>query len=47
MDARSTPTNHRPGSHVPILPPVRVILRKTYTQRLDDGRVRLGCSFVS
>ena len=33
--------------HVPILPPVRVILRKTYSQRLEDGRVRLGCSFVS
>jgi len=33
--------------HVPILPPVRVILRKAYSQRLDDGRVRLGCSFVS
>ena len=33
--------------HVPILPPVRVILRKTYTQRLEDGRVRVGCSFVS
>ena len=33
--------------HVPILPPVRVILRKTYAQQLDDGRVRLGCSFVS
>jgi diguanylate cyclase (GGDEF)-like protein len=33
--------------HVPILPPVRVILRKTYIQRLEDGRVRLGCSFVS
>jgi diguanylate cyclase (GGDEF)-like protein len=33
--------------HVPILPPVRVILRKTYANTLDDGRVRLGCSFVS
>jgi diguanylate cyclase (GGDEF)-like protein len=33
--------------HVPILPPVRVILRKTYMQRLEDGRVRVGCSFVS
>jgi diguanylate cyclase (GGDEF)-like protein len=33
--------------HVPILPPVRVILRKTYMQRLEDGRIRLGCSFVS
>jgi len=33
--------------HVPILPPVRVILRKTYAQQLEDGRIRLGCSFVS
>lgn len=33
--------------HVPILPPVRVILRKTYTQQLPDGHLRLGCSFVS
>ncbi len=33
--------------HVPILPPVRVILRKTYAQHLEDGRIRLGCSFVS
>ncbi len=33
--------------HVPILPPVRVILRQAYTQRLDGGRVRAGCSFVS
>jgi len=33
--------------HVPILPPVRVILRKVYTLRGDDGRMRAGCSFVS
>jgi diguanylate cyclase (GGDEF)-like protein len=33
--------------HVPILPPVRVVLRKAYTHRLDDGRSRVGCSFVS
>jgi diguanylate cyclase (GGDEF)-like protein len=33
--------------HVPILPPVRVILRQAYLQRLDGGRVRAGCSFVS
>jgi diguanylate cyclase (GGDEF)-like protein len=33
--------------HVPILPPVRVVLRKTNTQRLDGGRSRVGCSFVS
>jgi diguanylate cyclase (GGDEF)-like protein len=33
--------------HVPILPPVRVVLRKSYTQRMEDGRSRVGCSFVS
>src|ERR1700733_5392727 len=33
--------------HVPILPPVRVVLRKTNTQHLDSGRSRVGCSFVS
>jgi diguanylate cyclase (GGDEF)-like protein len=33
--------------HVPILPPVRVILRQTYIQHLDGGRIRAGCSFVS
>jgi diguanylate cyclase (GGDEF)-like protein len=33
--------------HVPILPPVRVILRRTYAHQLADGHVRLGCSFVS
>lgn len=33
--------------HVPILPPVRVILRKTYTRQLENGQIRLGCSFVS
>jgi diguanylate cyclase (GGDEF)-like protein len=33
--------------HVPILPPVRVVLRKAYTQRLESGHSRVGCSFVS
>ena len=33
--------------HVPILPPVRVVLYKAYTQRAEGGRFRLGCSFVS
>jgi len=33
--------------HVPILPPVRVVLRKAYTQPMDDGRSRVGCSFIS
>ncbi len=33
--------------HVPILPPVRVMLRKTYALQLPSGRARVGCSFVS
>jgi diguanylate cyclase (GGDEF)-like protein len=33
--------------HVPILPPVRVVLRKVYTARLESGRTRVGCAFVS
>lgn len=33
--------------HVPILPPVRVILRKSYVLSVDNGRMRVGCSFVS
>ena len=33
--------------NVPILPPVRVVLRKAYTMRGEGGRTRVGCSFVS
>jgi hypothetical protein len=33
--------------HVPILPPVRVVLRKVYAARLERGRARIGCAFVS
>jgi diguanylate cyclase (GGDEF)-like protein len=33
--------------HVPILPPVRVVLRKTYAMPAQGGRTRVGCSFVS
>jgi diguanylate cyclase (GGDEF)-like protein len=33
--------------NVPILPPVRVVLRRTYALRADGGRTRVGCSFVS
>jgi diguanylate cyclase (GGDEF)-like protein len=33
--------------HVPILPPVRVVLHKAYTQLVAGGRSRIGCSFVS
>ena len=33
--------------HVPILPPVRVVLHKVHSSRMEGGRVRVGCSFVS
>lgn len=33
--------------HVPILPPVRVILRKTYAVPTENGHTRVGCAFVS
>lgn len=33
--------------HVPILPPVRVFLRKLYQVRASGGQLRVGCAFVS
>jgi len=33
--------------HVPILPPVRVVLRKAYMMLAEGGRTRVGCAFVS
>jgi len=33
--------------HVPILPPVRVLLRKVSSLRMEAGRLRLGCAFIS
>jgi hypothetical protein len=33
--------------HVPILPPVRVVLRKAYMLRSGGERSRIGCVFVS
>ena len=33
--------------HVPILPPVRVILRKAYVLESANGPARIGCSFVA
>lgn len=33
--------------HVPILPPLRVNLRKVYAQKIEGGRSRVGCAFVS
>jgi len=33
--------------HVPILPPVRVSLRRVYQKRESSGATRIGCSFVT
>jgi hypothetical protein len=33
--------------HVPILPPVRVSLARTYVHSVDEDGSRIGCSFVS
>ncbi|MGB7173030.1 MAG: GGDEF domain-containing protein [Candidatus Acidiferrales bacterium] len=33
--------------HVPILPPLRVNLRKVYTRKAEGGSMRVGCTFVS
>ena len=33
--------------HVPILPPLRVSLRKTNSNSVEGGRVRMGCAFVA
>jgi diguanylate cyclase (GGDEF)-like protein len=33
--------------HVPILPPVRVRLKKVYQMRVSSGQLRVGCAFIS
>jgi len=33
--------------HVPILPPVRVVLRTVHTQETESNHLRVGCSFIS
>ena len=33
--------------HVPILPPLRVNLRKVYTRKLEGNLTRIGCAFAS
>ena len=45
--AEELPQQFNAVLHVPILPPVRVILRKAYTVATDNGHTRVGCSFVS
>jgi hypothetical protein len=46
------PTMSVPGSfqavlHVPILPPVKVQLRKVYEYQETNQQLRLGCAFIS
>jgi len=45
--ADELPSQFNAVLHVPILPPVRVVLRKVYANRLETGRTRVGCAFVS
>jgi diguanylate cyclase (GGDEF)-like protein len=33
--------------HVPILPPLRVNLRKVHARKIENGRTQIGCAFVS
>ena len=45
--ANDFPSQFNAVLQVPILPPVRVVLRKVYTSSAEGGRIRIGCSFVS
>jgi diguanylate cyclase (GGDEF)-like protein len=45
--AEDLPAQFNAILHVPILPPVRVILRKAYVLKAANGPARIGCSFVS
>ena len=46
-EAEDVPVQFSAVLHVPILRPVRVVLRKTYALRTENGRMRVGSSFVS
>ncbi|HUO36147.1 MAG TPA: GGDEF domain-containing protein [Candidatus Acidoferrum sp.] len=41
------PSSFNAVLHVPILPPVRVSLKKAYALPAEGGRIRVGCAFVS
>jgi len=41
------PNSFQAVLHVPILPPVKVSLRKTYEQHVNGNGTRVGCAFVS
>ena len=43
----SLPSTFNAVLHVPILPPVRVNLKKAYALPTEGGRIRIGCAFVS
>ena len=45
--AEDLPNQFNAVLHVPILPPVRVVLRKAYMMQTGADRTRIGCSFVS
>ncbi len=45
--ANDFPAQFNAVLHVPILPPVRVVLRKVYSSHTESGQLRIGCSFVS
>ena len=45
--AEDLPEQFNAVLNVPILPPVRVVLRKAHTLRTEGGRTRVGCAFVS
>lgn len=45
--ANELPAQFNAVLHVPILPPVRVVLRKAYSIEPEPGRMRVGCSFVA
>jgi diguanylate cyclase (GGDEF)-like protein len=44
---RSIPETLLAVLHVPILPPVRVSLKRVWTKQLSEDTVRVGCCFVS
>ena len=46
-NADELPNQFHATLHVPILPPVRVSVRKAYTRKTEGAFVRVGCEFVS
>lgn len=46
-EADNLPGQFNAVLHVPILPPVRVVLQKVYVLKAATGPARVGCSFVS